>query len=374
MNVDELISDVYLAANGHADWSVVLGNVATFFDLWTAQVIGVDKRNGHLLFSIYGGKATPQTSLDYFRQYGSIDPRVAPGMALSKDQWLHCHLHFDETFVQQSPFYQQFLIPHGGRWLSGTKLLDDDDVIFLLAFMRGKERAPMLPGEFALMDRFKHHFTEALRNLIHVRETYAQIGMSRELLRQFNCPMFLVDETRGVWHVNAAATALLAQHDVVSVDGGYLKCCDKRSDAALSEAIHALRLSNAPVPGELPRRTVALRRRGGSRCIAIVSAVKAQTAMGAFGHASRALVIIHDPQGSSVPMDAFIVAECFDLTPAEAQVAVQIATGSSVDQIAKQSGVSLPTVRTHLQHALEKTGVARQADLTRLLHGMPFSS
>ena len=372
MKFDQLISDIYLAASGRADWSTVMGNIATFFDLWVAQVIGVDKKNGHLLFSTYGGKASPQTSLDYFRHYSSIDPRVGPATVTPSDQWFHDHLHFDDAFVQESPFYQEFLIPHGGRYVSGTVLVEDDDVMFLLAFMRGRGSAPMATSDLPLMNRFKHHLTEAFRNLIHVRETYAQVGMSRELLRQFNYPMFLVDETRGIWHQNLAATDLLAQNDLVSQGGGYLKCFDPTNDAALSEAIHALQLSAAPLPCVLSRQTVTLHRRDGARCIAIVSAVSAKAAMGAFGHASRALVLIHDPHGSAAPMDAFIVAECFDLTPAEAQVAVQIAGGSSVEKIAERSDISLSTVRTHLQRVMEKTGVARQADLTRLLHALPF--
>lgn len=59
-------------------------------------------------------------------------------------------------------------------------------------------------------------------------------------------------------------------------------------------------------------------------------------------------------------MDASLVADCFDLTPAEPAIAVT-------------AGVSRPTVRTHLQRVMEKTGVARQTDLVRLLSELPLN-
>jgi hypothetical protein len=42
-------------------------------------------------------------------------------MELGEGEWANCHEHFDEAFVARSAFYQDFLIPHGGRYVSGTQ-------------------------------------------------------------------------------------------------------------------------------------------------------------------------------------------------------------------------------------------------------------
>jgi len=55
------------------------------------------------------------------------------------------------------------------------------------------------------------------------------------------------------------------------------------------------------------------------------------------------------------------------LTPAEARVAVRMARGSSTARVARELGVSLETVRTHLKRIYAKLGTTRQADLVRIL-------
>jgi DNA-binding CsgD family transcriptional regulator len=93
--------------------------------------------------------------------------------------------------------------------------------------------------------------------------------------------------------------------------------------------------------------------------------------MGAFGHSSRALIVLHDAKTSRRSMDPFIVAECFDLTPAEARVAVHISNGLNAKEIARLQSVALSTVRTQIQKVLEKAGVERQVDLMRVLMQLP---
>lgn len=369
MNFDLLVSNLYAAANGRGDWTAALGDIASAMGLWTVQVLGMDKRTGHLTFSVHGGNSTPQTALDYFRHYSATDPRVGLALNGPKGEWFHCHEHFDENFVRNNDFYQSFLIPHGGRYASAFVLNEADDIIFLLALMRGSGSQPLMANDLALMNQFKHHFSEALRNMVHVREAFAELGMARVLLAQFAYPMVMVDETRGIWHRNEAATNLLQHGDVVREQGGLLTCLDKSSDAALTEAIYSLKLEgNAP-----PRRhAVPLTSANGARHLVFVSSIQASTTLGAFGHQARALLIFHDPANLRPAPDAMLLAECFDLTPAEARVAALIASGVSAKAIAQQNGVTLPTVRTHIQRVMAKSSVVRQADLARVLNELPL--
>lgn len=57
----------------------------------------------------------------------------------------------------------------------------------------------------------------------------------------------------------------------------------------------------------------------------------------------------------------------FGLTSAEADVALEILKGDGRDASAARLGISVTTVRAHLSHIFEKTGVRRQAELVRLL-------
>lgn len=57
----------------------------------------------------------------------------------------------------------------------------------------------------------------------------------------------------------------------------------------------------------------------------------------------------------------------FDLSPAEAQIALAISNGASLHTIAAVRGASIQTVRSQLKAIFRKTGVTSQARLVSLL-------
>lgn len=369
---DSLVSDLYAAASGRVPWATALGNIADFLDLWLVQVLSVDKRNGSLLFNAYGGKdVNPEVSLDYVRFYNTIDPRVAPALALSADQWLYSNEHHDKAFVATNPFYQDFLIPNGGGHLAGTKILESEDALYLLAMVGHHGQTAPSAVQTPFLHQLKHHFSEAFRNLAHLREAYAELGVARELLSQFDYPMFLVDEARGLCHRNDLGSAMISKGDVIADQGGYLVFRNKSDDNQLAEAINNLHMQGDLVVPSLQRRAIPMHKADGSPLMAFVSAVAPSQTMGVFGTTQRVLIVLHDPSVNRSRMDPFVLAECFDLTPAEARVAVRIAQGSSAKEIAQETGAALPTVRSHLQRIMEKTGVNRQSDLIRILLALP---
>ncbi len=79
-----------------------------------------------------------------------------------------------------------------------------------------------------------------------------------------------------------------------------------------------------------------------------------------------AAVIIQNPsEGAAPPMEA--VALLYGLTTAERNVLEYIADSHSPQETADHLGVSVNTVKTHLQKIFSKTNTARQADLVRLV-------
>jgi DNA-binding CsgD family transcriptional regulator len=76
----------------------------------------------------------------------------------------------------------------------------------------------------------------------------------------------------------------------------------------------------------------------------------------------RALVAIRD---SATRTQTFVdrVRTLFRLAPAEADIAVQLAMGSDLQEIAQARGVSINTIRTQMASAMVKVGVRRQAEL-----------
>ena len=94
--------------------------------------------------------------------------------------------------------------------------------------------------------------------------------------------------------------------------------------------------------------------------------------MGALAGASVALLILHDPSATK-HADPFILAEAFELTPAEARVAVALSEGKSAAEVAAERMVALGTIRNQIKSLLLKTGAQRQGDLVRLVLSVPLS-
>ncbi|QPF84082.1 PAS domain-containing protein [Bradyrhizobium genosp. L] len=81
---------------------------------------------------------------------------------------------------------------------------------------------------------------------------------------------------------------------------------------------------------------------------------------------SAAIVFSFDPARPSALPPAWLM-DAYDLTMAEAQVALQASLGRSVSAIGLRLKISPNTVKTHLRHVFAKTGVHGQVELVGLI-------
>ena len=80
-----------------------------------------------------------------------------------------------------------------------------------------------------------------------------------------------------------------------------------------------------------------------------------------------ALVLVADTGGRQTVIEPDLVTARLGLSRAEARVAVMLAEGKSVRDIAESTERGISTVRTHVQRIFRKLGIARQTDLVRLV-------
>ena len=88
--------------------------------------------------------------------------------------------------------------------------------------------------------------------------------------------------------------------------------------------------------------------------------------LGLFGERPQVLATLFDPRAVAT-LDPFALSNMFGLTPAEARVATQLAAGGTAEDIAIRHGTRIATVRSQISSLLAKLGVARQADVVRVL-------
>lgn len=80
-----------------------------------------------------------------------------------------------------------------------------------------------------------------------------------------------------------------------------------------------------------------------------------------------ALLMIDEPEALSPERRLAQVAVQFRLSPTELKLTQALMQGDTLARFAEHQSIAISTMRTHLRHIFEKTGVRRQGDLIRLV-------
>jgi DNA-binding CsgD family transcriptional regulator len=169
---------------------------------------------------------------------------------------------------------------------------------------------------------------------------------------------FLLDHEQRLLALNRIAKDCLG--DGLRLCGQRVAATDRHSDIGLQRRIEAASKSIEAVRPAV----VGLRRHSGQLLVAQIihfGLVVPQTF-----NSRWLLLVAYDPIRSckwAPPAD--VLADLFGLTPAEAGVAIGIATGKSLAEIADDRGVKTETA--HLKAIFGKTGTRGQAQLAALL-------
>jgi DNA-binding CsgD family transcriptional regulator len=159
----------------------------------------------------------------------------------------------------------------------------------------------------------------------------------------------------GVTWKSSAADALLKDDDDLVIRSGRLRVRDSRTDQALQAAIR----------WAAARDTGLVTYRGALPVIHQAGVGLPTRVWWVSAESSLIVFTMGDSKLSQRRMDA--AAAVFGLSPAQAKVAVLVAEGLSLPEIAERMGVTANTARTHLERIYEKVGVRTQPALVRVL-------
>jgi DNA-binding CsgD family transcriptional regulator len=167
--------------------------------------------------------------------------------------------------------------------------------------------------------------------------------------------MLVVDDTGRVLDANTAACAALAAGRGLTLADGMVRCTGPGRQRALMELVAAACEPDAPhAPSALSL---------GAICGRVSPVVLVTPARG------RALLVLVDPARSKPVVEPRTLEAILGLTPAEARVVAQLASGLSLEQVCALLDISIATGRTHLRHVFDKTGTERQGELISLVLG-----
>ena len=176
-----------------------------------------------------------------------------------------------------------------------------------------------------------------------------------------------LDRRGKIMAANDSARRILCCGDGLSDEDGQLRAPDRADQRRLERLVgDALPDSGTvPVSGSMAlRRSFALP----SLVLHVKPVRVSQRDYGARHVAVQVLVVL---PGRTHRVDASLVAATFGLTPAEARVAVRLAQGESVRDMAEATRHTTGSIYWHLRQIYQKLHISRQVDLVRLVLSIP---
>ena len=226
--------------------------------------------------------------------------------------------------------------------------------------------------QVATIGRLRPH----VRQFVVVRQALADAGaLGASLGEMLESTRFgLIQLGRGgrIVEVNDHARTLLREGDRLMDREGELRVPEPAENAALSRLL-ARALPPFGAPGAAGSMILGHSSSRGSLALHVNPVGQSQSPSRATRVA--ALVLVVDP-AAPPRIDPRLVESVLGLTPTESRLAVALAAGQSLRDVALSTGSTEQTVRWHMKQIFRKQGISRQVELVRRvlgLRGVPAS-
>lgn len=331
-------------------------------------------RPGDPGITFIGGMEVDGTSeLQYANDYSALDPflNLPDGEAVTLEDMLPV------AELRESPFYREFLQPSDTVQMLGIDILRGDTVGIFLRASRGERDKPFDDGDKALLNLLGPHLRQLLAWLDRDQRQHLERGLYDGIASRLEMGMVMLDRQGKVTHANPVAGHILEQGDVLRLRNGRLVAARGGDNRRLQDL---LRPAEAPTSPALARALTLKGEEPGpdrtrQELFLLVKPLKANKPSGDGDsrllvvdeeHAPRTAVYISTPE-ILTPEQQGILQQLFDFTPSEARLAIALANGMSLDQVAAELKVTRNTLRTHLRGAFQKAGVNQQSSLVSLV-------
>lgn len=356
----KLIDLIYDTAFDGTLWPSVLREVADRAGAHPANLLQIDVVDGHG----FGLTArTPEDTVSCF--FDEWAQRNLIGLVQDAGDYhagwtpriTHDSECVDRRLLERSDYWNEFLVPLGAFHMINMRLALRDNDVTAIGLGRPNYLGPFADDEIARIKPLHRHLIRAERIWRGLGLRQAEFDHFDALLAASPEALFFLDDRFKLLRWTAAADALLRDGSTLRAIEGRLCAAQSDGNAELQRALATALAAGAPLPLTLA---------GGSAGDAVVVSVARMGERVAAG-VSGARCLMVSVRSLAAPDAAGALRKSYDLTVAEAELALALSAGHSLRDVAARRGVSIHTVRNQLGAVFDKTGCRRQQDLVRLL-------
>ena len=369
-----IVPEIYEATIDPSHWDFVVSMIAK---LTRSKSACLYYKNKELeIASTIAQYGLPDTQQANFSQpWDSLDDMFCAKARADSDEPV-CSLFYpgsNGVMRDDSDFYLNWMKPNGIYHVGGAQFMDTESHKAGLAILRDEESGEWDEGEIRIINEILPHLRRALN--IHSEFTHLRLKQDALLkgLDRLVIGLLLYDRNANPVYINPTAMAIIDQHPALQLLDGDLVLVNPEDDRNLRQTI----IETAEIdPDDSWKQSVAIGIHHPDAKAALpllVTPMHANLITSDLDYeGAKVAVFLSDPNLQQ-PISIENLVSVYGLTPSEAQVAISLANGHSIDEIATSSHHSTHTIRSQLKSVFRKTGVSRQSELIKLLLTGPFA-
>lgn len=371
---DELIATLYRGPLESQPWASALPALRELIDCHVVSLVlrpPAEDDRGVILNSVRPrSKDTRPGELDgppdwevtaYREQFFSLDPFVnlPPDRVVALEDILS-----DEELVA-SDYYEHYLESAGLFRILGLDTVEPGGMLARLRFSRRRNEPRFSADERNLLARIAPHLRLSIQLYATLNRTVSERNLYAGAVEQLAVATIVLDEQGRILSTNTIARALLDEGNGLSVRGQHLVIDNRDKNRELQTALETI--IKAQHRGETSVvRALRVPRSGGHSQLGLVLRPVPVPEWGEGQSSPCVAVFISDPELNETASQGTL-GQLFDLTPAEANLAILLSRGLSLAEVSEAQNISPHTARAQLKSIFAKTGVSRQAELVRLV-------
>jgi DNA-binding CsgD family transcriptional regulator/PAS domain-containing protein len=364
LDPENVVASIYEAASEPEMWASVLQNLSHLVGgaaMYLCHVPVAAPSTGYT----WSHDFDPDCVATYKRDYAPHEPDLRAGIALPVGILQDSRAVYGADSFSRDPGHRALF---GAQGLSAGLLAPphrDTLTMSMFLCMRGKRRGRLQRDAVGSLQGLMPHMRRALGLQQRIARLENDARLVADALGSLSQGVLIVGADMHLLFANGEAERILALGDGMTQRSGRLIVTDKRAQAALMREV-AKRAAGTAGGGRL---NVAIPRPSGAPALSAFVAPRGTRALagGCLPARAVATIFVADPIGPGGVPSADALRRQFGLTCAEAEVARLVALGLGLPHAARQLGVSINTVRTHLRAVFEKLGVNQQAALVRVI-------